>query len=537
MRANNQIGEAFMTDARTSGILLHPTSLPGRWGIGDLGATAYTFVDFLHAAGQRLWQVMPLGPTGYGDSPYQGFSAFAGNPLLLSLDLLLQEGALAPEDLTNAPAFPHDRVDYGAVIPWKLDVLRRSFGRFKREAAPERRQEFAAFRAEQRAWLADYALFAALKAAHGGANWNAWPEPIARREPSAVGEWSSRLSGDPSETEFYAYMQWQFFRQWRALKDYANERDIQIIGDIPIFVAYDSADVWANREIFELDQHGSPTVVAGVPPDYFSATGQLWGNPLYRWEVLKGRGYDWWIERFRTTLTLVDIARIDHFRGFAAYWAVPAGEETAVNGRWVPAPGRELFVAVRQALGGLPIIAEDLGVITPDVEELRDELGFPGMKVLQFAFGGDPDDPYLPHNYRRRCVVYTGTHDNDTTRGWWRALPANDQHNARVYTARDVTEQTVSWDFIRLALASVAEIAIVPMQDVLALGNEGRMNTPGQPGGNRTWRYTPEMLTVDLAERLRDISRIYGRVKKAPEPAEEPPEETDASAPIEGAAA
>jgi 4-alpha-glucanotransferase len=509
-----------MTNARTSGILLHPTSLPGRWGIGDLGVAAYTFVDFLRAAGQRLWQVMPLGPTGYGDSPYQGFSAFAGNPLLISLDSLLEEGLLAGADLTNLPHLPGERVDYGAVIPWKLGVLRRSFERFKRAGTAAQRDAFSAFRTEERTWLADYSLFAALKAAHGGATWNAWDPPIARREPAAVSEWGRRLSGDPSETEFHAYMQWLFFRQWRALKQYANERDIQIIGDIPIFVAYDSADVWAHREIFELDAQGNPTVVAGVPPDYFSATGQRWGNPLYRWDELKRRGYNWWIERFRNTLTLVDIARIDHFRGFAAYWAVPADEETAINGEWLPAPGRALFAAVREALGGLPIIAEDLGVITPDVEELRDELGFPGMKVLQFAFSGDPDDPYLPHNYRRRCVVYTGTHDNDTTRGWWGALSPLDQHNARVYLARDVGEESVSWDFIRLALASVAEMAIVPMQDVLALGSEGRMNTPGQAGGNWSWRYTPEMLTIELAERLREISAVYGRVKKAP-PAEE----------------
>jgi 4-alpha-glucanotransferase len=511
------MNEATMTDARTSGILLHPTSLPGQWGIGDLGDAAYTFVDFLHAAGQRLWQVMPLGPTGYGDSPYQGFSAFAGNPQLISFGQLLDEALLAPEDIADVPNFPRDRVDYGAVIPWKLGVLRRSFERFKRQASADLRDAFAAFRTEQRAWLADYALFAALKEAHGGANWNTWDRAIARRNPAAVGEWSSRLSGDLSETEYHAYLQWLFFRQWGALKAYANARDIRIIGDIPIFVAYDSADVWANPEIFELNDEGHAIVVAGVPPDYFSATGQLWGNPLYRWDVLKRRGYDWWIERFRTTLTLVDIARLDHFRGFAAYWQVPAGEETAINGRWVPGPGHDLFAAVREALGGLPIIAEDLGVITPDVEELRDTLGFPGMKVLQFAFGGDPDDQYLPHNYRRRCVVYTGTHDNDTTAGWWRTLGDADRHNIRVYTARNVTDTTVSWDLIRLGLASVADTVIIPIQDVLGLGSEGRMNTPGLAGGNWTWRYTPEMLTLELVKRLRDMSTLYGRMKPATE--------------------
>jgi 4-alpha-glucanotransferase len=507
----------LMTNTRKSGILLHPTSLPGRWGIGDLGAAAYTFVDFLAAASQQLWQVMPLGPTGYGDSPYQGFSAFAGNPLLISMEQLLQDQLLAPQDLTGVPVFSAARVDYGALIPWKLAVLRRSFERFKAGATAEQRQALADFRTAQRGWLADYTLFAAIKEAHGGANWNTWDPPIARREPAAVGAWASRLS---HETEFHAYMQFQFYEQWRRLKAYANERGIQIIGDIPIFVAYDSADVWANRELFAINDEGHAIVVAGVPPDYFSATGQLWGNPLYRWDVLASQGYRWWVERFRTTLTLVDIARLDHFRGFAAYWEVPAGEETAINGRWVPGPGADLFEAVRAALdgtsatlsAGLPIIAEDLGVITPDVEELRDQLGFPGMKVLQFAFGGDPDDVYLPHNYQPRCVVYTGTHDNDTTRGWWRALPPHEQRNAQIYMGRDGSD--ISWDFIRLALASVAELAIVPMQDVLGLGSEGRMNTPGQAGGNWGWRYSPEMLTVELVDQLRGLTAAYGRARK-----------------------
>jgi 4-alpha-glucanotransferase len=510
-----------MTNTRKSGVLLHPTSLPGRWGIGDLGAAAYTFVDFLAAAGQQLWQVMPLGPTGYGDSPYQGFSAFAGNPLLISLDLLIAEKLLAPQDLTGVPAFQEGRVDYGAVIPFKLAALRASFERFKRVATQEQRQGFADFRAAQRAWLADYTLFAALKEAHGGANWNTWERSIARREPAAVGEWASRLS---AQTEFHAYMQYQFFRQWAELKGYANERGIQIIGDIPIFVAYDSADVWANREIFALNDEGHALVVAGVPPDYFSATGQLWGNPLYRWDVLARQGYRWWIERFRTTLTLVDIARLDHFRGFAAYWEVPAGEETAINGRWVTGPGVALFEAVREALGGLPIIAEDLGLITPDVEQLRDDLGFPGMKVLQFAFSGDPDEVYLPHNYLPRCVVYTGTHDNDTTLGWWRALQPQDRHNIRLYLGRDGSD--ISWDLMRLALASVAELAVVPMQDVLSLGSEARMNTPGLPGGNWSWRYTPNMLTIELVERLGELTAVYGRAPKVETAAIEEPEES-----------
>ena len=503
-----------MTNVRKSGILLHPTSLPGRWGIGDLGAAAYTFVDFLVAAGQQLWQVMPLGPTGYGDSPYQGFSAFAGNPLLISLDLLLEAGLLAPDEIVDAPAAGDSSVDYGAVIPFKLAALQRSFERFKAGAAPELRQQLADFRTEQRGWLAEYTLFAAIKEAHGGANWNTWDRPIARHEPAAIGEWASRLS---HQTEFHAYMQFLFFEQWGRLKAYANARGIQIIGDIPIFVAYDSADVWANRDLFELNDEGHSTVVAGVPPDYFSATGQLWGNPLYRWDAIAGQGYRWWIERLRATLMLVDIARIDHFRGFAAYWEVPAGEDTAINGRWVRGPGEALFEAMRAALGGdagsfgggLPIIAEDLGVITPDVEALRDDLGFPGMKVLQFAFGGDPDGPYLPHNYSTRCVVYTGTHDNDTTLGWWNTCSASDRHNVQLYLGRDGSD--ISWDFIRAALASVADMAIVPMQDVLNLGSEGRMNTPGNASGNWGWRYTSDQLTVELAERLGSLTHIYGR--------------------------
>jgi 4-alpha-glucanotransferase len=496
-----------MTNTRKSGLLLHPTSLPGRWGIGDLGAAAYTFVDFLAGAGQQLWQVMPLGPTGYGDSPYQGFSAFAGNPLLISLDQLIAEGLLAPEDLTDLPAFSDQHVEYGTVIPFKLAALKKSFDRFKRVATKEQHDALATFRTEQRNWLADYALFAALKEQHGGANWNTWERSIARREPAAVGEWGSRLS---TQTEFHAYMQYLFFGQWTSLKRYANERGIQIIGDIPIFVAYDSADVWANRENFALNDEGHAIVVAGVPPDYFSATGQLWGNPLYRWDVLAGQDYRWWIERFRTTLTLVDIARLDHFRGFAAYWEVPANEETAINGKWVPGPGAALFAAVRAALGGPSIIAEDLGVITPDVEQLRDQLGFPGMKVLQFAFGGDPDDMYLPHNYQTHCVVYTGTHDNDTTLGWWNTLQPHERRNVQIYLGRDGSD--ISWDLIRLALASVADLVVVPMQDALGLGSEARMNTPGQAGGNWGWRYTPDMLTTHLVERLRGLTAAYGRV-------------------------
>jgi 4-alpha-glucanotransferase len=495
-----------MTTPRSSGILLHPTSLPSRGGIGDLGASAYTFVDFLAAAGQRLWQVMPLGPTGYGDSPYQGFSAFAGNPLLISLEGLHAEGLLTSADLAEAPTFPNAAVDYGAVIPFKLSMLRRSFERFSATATPGQRQAFANFRAHTHSWLNDYTLFAALKQANSGGAWSTWEEAIRRREPDAVAHWTRELY---EQLQFQAYMQFQFFSQWERLKRYANQRGVRIIGDIPIFVAYDSADVWTNRAVFALDEDGRPTAVAGVPPDYFSATGQLWGNPLYRWDVLAQQGYRWWIERFRAALSLVDIVRIDHFRGFAAYWEVPASEKTAVNGRWVSGPGLALFEAVGAALGQLPIIAEDLGLITPDVEALRDELGFPGMKVLQFAFGDGATDPYLPHNYRRHCVVYTGTHDNDTTAGWWASATPHERSHVQLYLGRDGSD--ISWDFIRLALASAAEIAIVPLQDVLELGSAARMNMPGQAGGNWSWRYTPEMLGPQVTERLRTLTALYGR--------------------------
>ena len=492
-----------MTSPRRSGILLHPTSLPSRWGIGALDASAYAFVDFLIAAGQQLWQVMPLGPTGYGDSPYQGFSAFAGNPLLISLDNLLAEGLLADEDLFGAPSFPDATVDYGAVIPFKEALLRRSFECFMASAAPEQRDAFADFRTRNHAWLDDYALFAALKQAHGGANWNTWPQETAARQPEAIAYWTRELS---DQIEFHAYLQFQFFSQWRRLKHYANERGVQIVGDIPIFVAYDSADVWANREIFALDDQGRPTVVAGVPPDYFSATGQLWGNPHYRWDVLARTGYAWWVERFRSLLALVDVIRIDHFRGFAASWEVPASASTAIDGTWVKGPGAALFEDVRSALAleHLPFVAENLGVITPDVEALRQRFGLPGMAILQFAFGTDPQAPdFKPHNYQRNLVVYTGTHDNDTTVGWWTgAVGHSTRSDADIADERELAARylgldgrEIHWEFIRAVMASVAGTAIVPAQDLLGLGSEARMNRPGSASGNWRWRWNVSHLS------------------------------------------
>ena len=495
-----------MYDRRASGILLHPTSLPGRGGIGDLDDGAFRFLDWLAAARQRRWQVMPLGPTGYGDSPYAGLSALAGNPLLISLDALAREGLIDDRDLEPPAGLPRDRVDFGTVAPWKLDVLERAFDAFPKRSRRRLPAAFAAFKERQSTWLDDYALFAAVKEAHDGVAWTDWEPAIARRRSDAVEAWRTRLA---ERVEFQRFLQWTFSRQWRAVKDYANRLGIQVIGDIPIFVAHDSADVWANPDVFYLDRAGRPTVVAGVPPDYFSPTGQRWGNPLYRWDVLARRGYDWWLERFRMTLELVDIVRIDHFRGFAASWTIPATEETAVKGRWRKGPGAALFEAVQARLGTCPIIAEDLGVITPDVEAIRKQLGFPGMSVLQFAWGGDAANLYLPHNQDRDQVVYTGTHDNDTTVGWWKARDDRTRSHARAYL--DVRDDDIAWAFIRSAFMSHAETAIVPMQDVLGLGPEARMNVPGQAMGNWGWRLTDDQLDPALARRLGELTSLYGR--------------------------
>ncbi len=504
-----------MQFVRASGILLHPTSLPGRFGIGDLGEAAYRFVDFLQAGGQQLWQVMPLGPTSYGDSPYQALSAFAGNPLLVNLERLVADHCLASWDFIEAPQFPGHAVDYGAVIDFKTRMLRRSFANFRANADTAQHAELASFVLANQGWLADYALFAALKERHGGAGWSTWEPELATRRPAALQAWRAELA---DEIAYHQYAQWQFFRQWSALKAYANAGGIRIIGDLPIFVAYDSADAWAHPELFYFDAASRPTVVAGVPPDFFSPTGQRWGNPLYRWDVMAQTGYAWWIERFRAAFQQVDIVRLDHFRGFAAYWAVPADEETAVKGRWVPGPGRNLFEAVEQALGVRPIIAEDLGLITPAVRELLAELAAPGMRVLQFAFSGDPDHLYLPHNYVPNTVVYTGTHDNDTTMGWFNAAGPAERTAVQRYLNSPAYE--INWELIRLALLSVAHTAIFPLQDVLGLGSEARMNTPGRATGNWSWRYEPYALTDGIRERLRLLTEVYGRAPRPPKAAE-----------------
>ncbi|MEJ7618518.1 MAG: 4-alpha-glucanotransferase [Pyrinomonadaceae bacterium] len=519
-----------MSFPRASGILLHPTSLPGRFGIGDLGRAAYAFVDFLIESRQSLWQVLPLGPTGYGDSPYQCFSAFAGNTLLISPERLVADELLDAHDISQVPSFPADKVDFGAVITYKNDLLRRAFERFKRAINKSSHSAaLASFARREAYWLDDYALYRALKDDQGGAAWNKWQSAYARRDPQALLKARARLSEAIEEQKFFQYV---FFKQWSELKTYANERGIKIVGDIPIFVAYDSADVWMNPDQFKLNAGGEPVVVAGVPPDYFSATGQLWGNPIYDWDRMRAEKFAWWVKRVRATLETVDLVRIDHFRGFAACWEVPGQDETAERGRWVNAPGREIFQAIRDELGELPIIAEDLGVITPDVEALRDDFAFPGMRILQFAFGGDPQSQDLPHNYVSNVVVYTGTHDNDTIIGWYTSEVGagstrdetqiiNERHYCRQYLNTNGRE--INWDFIRAVFASVADTAIVPLQDVIGLGNAARMNLPASMQGNWEWRCLDDQLTAAMGERLRDLTEIYGRapqLKKTAEPSE-----------------
>jgi len=489
---------------RASGILLHPTSLPGPYGIGELGPSAYHWVDWLAASGCKLWQVLPLGPTGYGDSPYQCFSAFAGNPYLISTDSLLELGLLEQADLTNMPAWDSRRVDFGEMYHWKPALLEKAFSRFSADPPPVR-AEFDSFRLEQANWLDDFALFMAIKEAHGGGPWGDWPSALRLREPTALQEARTSLADEVLRFAFYQFL---FFRQWSALKAYANQHNIKIIGDIPLFVAYDSADAWAHPDLFYFDEAGQPTVVAGVPPDYFSPTGQLWGNPLYRWEVHKAGGYRWWLERIRATLKLVDIVRIDHFRGFAGYWEIPAGNTTAEAGRWVPGPGADFFNVVQENLGSLPILAEDLGFITPDVIALRDQFGLPGMKILQFAFTG-PDNPFLPHSYPRNCVVYTGTHDNDTSRGWHETAPKEEKHLAHRYLG--TSGRHFPWDLIRAAWSSVAVFAIAPFQDFLELGTEARMNYPSRLGSNWEWRFEVDDLSEELHKRIKELNWLYQR--------------------------
>jgi len=494
-----------MQQIRRSGILLHPTSLPGSGGIGSFGAEARKFIDFLETSGQSFWQVLPLGYTSYGNSPYMCYSAFAGNPLLIDLEGLVAEGDLKANVLRDD--LPAERVDFQQVITFKQGALRVAAACFFADGRSARMEEFWGF-CDRTPWLHDFALFMALKEQYAGLAWCDWPEAIVCRDPAALQSASEELGSRIGE---HKYQQWQFFRQWHQVREYAGQRGVGIFGDIPIFVAYDSADVWANPHLFLLDKAGCPTVVAGVPPDYFSKTGQLWGNPLYNWEVMAQEGYCWWLDRVRASLDLYDLIRIDHFRGFSAYWEVPYGEKTAINGRWVPGPGEAFFSSLAEALGNLPIVAEDLGVITPDVEALRERFSFPGMKILQFAFGSGSDNPYLPHNHERNSVVYTGTHDNDTTLGWFTALSA--QEKKQVLNYLDRPAESIVWDLIRTTLASVADTCILPLQDLLELPGDSRMNLPGSAGGNWSWRFGKGMLTGKLAKRLRGLTEIYGRLQ------------------------
>jgi 4-alpha-glucanotransferase len=495
-----------MKYSRSSGILLHPTSLPGSYGIGDIGPQAHRWIDFLADTGCALWQVLPLGPTGFGDSPYQCFSAFAGNPYLVSPDGLVEDGLLSQAEIAHRPDFPAEDVDYGAVIPWKLGILDKAYARFSESISTQLRKAYRSFQEQQAYWLDDFALFMALKEAHGGGPWVDWPAALRNRDPQVL---EQARKDHIVSIQRQVFRQFIFFRQWDSLRDYAHERGIKVIGDIPIFVAHDSAEVWARPELFYLDGDGNPTVVAGVPPDYFSETGQLWGNPLYRWEVHAAKNYAWWIDRFRAVLQLVDFVRLDHFRGFAGYWEVPAEEETAVNGRWMPGPGKHFFRVLREAIGELPILAEDLGVITPDVVDMRDYFDLPGMIILQFAFYGDPAEPFLPHNHLENRVVYTGTHDNDTTAGWFDRISESERDFCRRYLGRD--GQGIAWDMIRAAWSSVAVFAIAPLQDFLCLGNEARMNYPGNPRGNWSWRMSTSAINQDLKDRLREFNRLYQR--------------------------
>ncbi len=493
--------------ARRAGILLHPTSLPGRFGSGDLGPEVDHFLDWAARAGQRVWQILPLGPVAAHGCPYDGLSAFAGNPWLISPESLRDDGLLTPQDLESVPDFPAQTVAFAEVAQVKELLLRGAFARFKSSAAPPLADALASFCAapEQQVWLADWALFAALKARFNQRPWHTWDRSLKEREPQALDRARQELA---PELDYQCFVQFCFFRQWQRVRTAAAERGIQLLGDLPIYVAWDSADVWAHRELFDLDDADQPMAVAGVPPDYFSPTGQLWGNPLYCWDRIAATGFAWWVDRLRANLRWTDVVRLDHFRGFAAYWRIPRGEATAVNGGWHPGPGRALFTALAQTLGPLPLLAEDLGEITPDVHALRDELGLPGMRILQFGFA-DPGSPHAIHHLTPKTVVYSGTHDNNTLLGWFQGLSPDAQQQACDYTGASAAE--VPWAILRLAYTSVSELAILPVQDLLGLDGSARMNTPGVTTGNWGWRLLAGALTDDLADRLAHLVALSDR--------------------------
>jgi 4-alpha-glucanotransferase len=498
---------------RRGGVLLHPTSLPGGHGIGGLGASARAFVDWLEAAGQRLWQVLPLSPVSYGNSPYTATSAFAGSALLIDLEALREAGWLEGDPGSDAPP-DGARVDFDAVAAHRARWLAAAFVGFEARASAQERASLAAFCAREAAWLEDFVCFEVLVGLHDGALWTSWPRALRERDPAALAALAREHAPALARARF---LQWVFDEQWSSLRAYARQRGVEVVGDIPIFVSLQSADVWARPALFCLGEGGAPEVVAGVPPDYFSAQGQRWGNPLYRWDAMAAQGYQWWIERFARSARLFDAVRVDHFRGFAAYWEIPASEETAINGRWVPGPGRALFDAVRAALGERLIIAEDLGDITPDVEALRDELGLPGMKILQFAFGGDGGNTHLPHQHPFQSVVYTGTHDNDTTVGWYWSSPQHVRDHLWQYAR--ISGEGVAWGLIAEAWRSCADWALVPAQDVLELGGDCRMNVPGEAEGNWGWRLLEGQLHDEHAARLRELTWLYGRARVVEEEA------------------
>lgn len=494
---------------RQSGVLLHPTSFPSKYGIGDLGSYAYDFIDFLEASGQSLWQILPLGHTGYGDSPYQAFSAFAGQPLLISPQKLIEQGLLADEDFRDMPVWDSLKIDYGPVIEYKLSILNKAFNSFQLQPEHPLQKDFESYCKNEDFWLDDYALFMAVKDEHNGKIWTEWAEEIAFPDSETKQKWALRLK---NKISFYQFIQFIFSIQWNSLKQYANSKQIFIIGDIPIFVSYDSSDVWAAKELFLLDSKGYPTFVAGVPPDYFSEIGQLWGNPLYSWDYHLQENFKWWIQRISYGLKYTDYLRIDHFRGFEACWAIPFGSPNAINGSWTKGPDKELFKALKAALGNnLPIIAEDLGIITDSVRELRDYFDLPGMKILQFAFENLEDNDYLPHHHCYNSICYSGTHDNDTSLGWYLNASPKSQDKFRRYFNTD--GNCVSWDFVRACFASSSKMAIVPLQDILSQDSNFRMNTPGTTCNNWQYRYLPEMLSESLSKRLFEISVLYGRTK------------------------
>ncbi|RYD05090.1 hypothetical protein N752_10990 [Desulforamulus aquiferis] len=494
---------------RQCGILLHPTSLPSKYGIGDFGTEAYDFVDFLSNSNQSLWQILPLNPVGYGESPFQCYSAFAGNPLLISIDKLMDEGLLSAQEISEIPQFNDKRVEFNSVRKYKFGLLKKAYEKFKNSMPSHGFERFI----RDSHWLEDYALFMSLKDYYDGAAWNNWDKDVAFRKPKALDNYKVLLK---EEILYHKFIQYQFFKQWQELRQYSNEREIRIVGDLPIFISYDSSDVWANPSLFKLDDRGNPITVAGVPPDYFSETGQLWGNPHYNWEVMERDGFKWWIDRFSSLLEMVDIIRIDHFRGFESYWEIPYGEETAINGEWVKAPGEKLFKAIKKSLGDIPVIAEDLGIITPEVEELKEKLDFPGMKVLHFILNSGEKELYLPHNFEQNCVVYTGTHDNDTTVGWYRRLLAVNLQEIEFLEEyldldNDMTLEDICWRVIEVAYESEADTVIIPLQDTLCLDSDARMNRPGTVGGNWDWRAPKNYHTSALVNKLIKLAKEHYR--------------------------